>query len=127
VVLEEKIKMWKVNGRSDAKWWQKLTLPLARWAKKYYDKKITQLVDIVFKYIHKIISNTFIIVQSTFIYDLKLQDKYNTCALSKHIGKSIPLCGKFSNHISRTFLNHSSHWFKLNDVMQVFGPFHCAG
>jgi hypothetical protein len=35
-VSEEKIKMWKVNGRqtTDAKWWQKLTLPLARWAKK---------------------------------------------------------------------------------------------
>ena len=34
-VSEEKIKMWKVNGRQtmDAKWWQKLTLPLARWAK----------------------------------------------------------------------------------------------
>jgi hypothetical protein len=30
------IKMWKVNGRwtTDAKWWQKLTLPLARRAKK---------------------------------------------------------------------------------------------
>jgi hypothetical protein len=27
-VSEEKIKMWKVN----AKWWQKLTLSLARWA-----------------------------------------------------------------------------------------------
>jgi len=28
-VSEEKIKMWKVNGRqtSNAKWWQKLTLP----------------------------------------------------------------------------------------------------
>jgi hypothetical protein len=35
-VLEEKIKMWKVNGwqMTDAKWWQKLILPLARWAKK---------------------------------------------------------------------------------------------
>ena len=34
-VSEEKIKMWKVNGpqTTDAKWWQKLTLPLARWAK----------------------------------------------------------------------------------------------
>ena len=29
--------------------------------------------------------------------------------------------------ISRTFLNHSSHWFKLNDVMQVLvGLCHCA-
>jgi hypothetical protein len=35
-VSQEKIKMWKVNGRrtTDAKWWQTLTLPLARWAKK---------------------------------------------------------------------------------------------
>ena len=35
-VSEEKIKMWKVNGRQtmDAKWWQKLTLTLARWANK---------------------------------------------------------------------------------------------
>ena len=34
-VSEEKIKMWKVNGwrTTDAKWWQKLTLPLAKWAK----------------------------------------------------------------------------------------------
>jgi hypothetical protein len=34
-VSEEKIKMWKVNGRqmTDGKWWQKLTLPLIRWAK----------------------------------------------------------------------------------------------
>jgi hypothetical protein len=24
-----------------------------------------------------------------YIYDLKLQDKYNTCALSKHIGKYV--------------------------------------
>jgi hypothetical protein len=29
---------------------------------------------------------------------------------------TISLCVNFSNHISRTFLNHSSHWFKLNDV-----------
>ena len=35
-VSEEK-NMWKVNGRqtTDAKWWQKLPLPLARWAKKH--------------------------------------------------------------------------------------------
>jgi hypothetical protein len=35
-VSEEKIKMWKVNGQqtTDAKWWQKLALPLARWANK---------------------------------------------------------------------------------------------
>ena len=39
---------------------------------------------------------------------------------------TIPLCDNFSNHISRTLLNHSSHWFKLNDVMQVLGLFHCA-
>jgi len=35
---EKKIKMWKVNDdgwqTTDAKWWQKLALPLARWAKK---------------------------------------------------------------------------------------------
>ena len=36
-VSEGKIKMWKVNGRQtmDAKWWQKLTLPLASWAKNW--------------------------------------------------------------------------------------------
>jgi hypothetical protein len=34
-VSEEKINMWKINGRqmTDVKWWQKLTLPLTRWAK----------------------------------------------------------------------------------------------
>jgi hypothetical protein len=30
--------------------------------------------------------------------------------------RTIPPCGNFSNHISQTFLNHSSHWFQLNDV-----------
>ena len=35
-VSKEKIKMWKVNETTDAKRWQKLTLPLARWAKKLY-------------------------------------------------------------------------------------------
>ena len=35
-------------------------------------------------------------------------------------------CGNSSNHISRTFLNHSSHWFKLNDVMQVLGLLYCV-
>ena len=38
LVSEEKIKMWKVNGRqtTDVKWWQKLTLPLPRWANKLH-------------------------------------------------------------------------------------------
>ena len=40
--------------------------------------------------------------------------------------RTIPLCGNFSNHISRIFLIHSFDWFKLNDVMQVLGRFHCA-
>ena len=33
--FQMRIKMWKVNGwqTTDAKWWQKHTLPLARWAK----------------------------------------------------------------------------------------------
>jgi hypothetical protein len=37
-VIVLKIKMWKVNGRqtTDATWWQKLTLPLARWAETYW-------------------------------------------------------------------------------------------
>jgi hypothetical protein len=48
-VSEEKIKMWKVNGRQttttddrrrtkDAKWWQKLALPLTRWAKSFFEQ-----------------------------------------------------------------------------------------
>ena len=37
--------------------------------------------------------------------------------------RTILLCGNFSNHISQTFQNHSSHWFKLNDVMEVDQPF----
>jgi hypothetical protein len=49
-VSEEKIKMWKVNGQqtTDAKWWQKLTLPLARWAKKKrkgFSCKLKRLTD----------------------------------------------------------------------------------
>ena len=39
--------------------------------------------------------------------------------------RTTPPCGNFSNHISWTFLNHSSHWFKLNDVMEVCRLFHC--
>ena len=36
-VVSEKIKIRKVNGRQmmDAKWWQKFTLPLARWANNH--------------------------------------------------------------------------------------------
>ena len=48
-VSKEKIKMWKVNGQTtDAKWWQKLTLPLARWAKKPNQKHIFLLLMIIF-------------------------------------------------------------------------------
>ena len=36
----------------------------------------------------------------------------------KHF-RTIRPCDNFSNHISRKFLNHSSHWLKSNDVMQV--------
>jgi hypothetical protein len=43
-VSEEKIKMWKVNGRqtTDAKWWQKLTLPW--WAKKFKKVQLSYLL-----------------------------------------------------------------------------------
>ena len=40
--------------------------------------------------------------------------------------RTIPPCGNSSNHISRTFLNHSSRWFKLNNAMQVLGLLHCV-
>ena len=40
--------------------------------------------------------------------------------------RTIPPCSNFSNHISLTFLSRSSHWLKLNDVMQVLGLFHCG-
>jgi hypothetical protein len=56
-VSEEKIKMWKVNGRqtTDTKWWQKLTLPLARWAKnltkREKKKKKSKNIDIVFLFL----------------------------------------------------------------------------
>jgi hypothetical protein len=33
--------------------------------------------------------------------------------------RTIPPCGNFSNHISRPFRNHSSHWFRLSNVMQA--------
>jgi hypothetical protein len=48
-VSGEKIKMWKVNGRqtTDDKWWQKLTFPLARWAKKVV--KILILLSYILK------------------------------------------------------------------------------
>jgi hypothetical protein len=49
-VSEEKIKMWKVNGRqtTDAKWWQKLPLPLARWVKNLNDNQMTIYVPFPF-------------------------------------------------------------------------------
>jgi hypothetical protein len=48
-VSEEKFKMWKVKGRqtTDAKWWQKLTLPLARWAKKMIELHHRQFLFLV--------------------------------------------------------------------------------
>ena len=46
--------------------------------------------------------------------------------------RTIPPCGNFNNHISRTFLNHSSHWFKLitciykNFIIYLYiPPLHC--
>jgi hypothetical protein len=50
-VSGEKVKMWKVNGRQtvDAKWWQKLTLPLARWAKK--NLKVMKISKNCFRYL----------------------------------------------------------------------------
>jgi hypothetical protein len=46
VVSEEKIFEWKVyDGRTtDAKWWQKLTLATARWAKKSRQVKFVRLL-----------------------------------------------------------------------------------
>jgi hypothetical protein len=45
-VSEEKIKMWKVNKwqTTDAKWWRKLTLPLARWVKNVYSDRPTLML-----------------------------------------------------------------------------------
>ena len=62
-VSEEKIKMWKVNGRQKkdnrrwmtyAKWWQKLILPLARWTK--YECILKQLIKqfiVLYMYMYK--------------------------------------------------------------------------
>jgi hypothetical protein len=51
-VSEEKVKMWKVNGRqtTDAKWWQKLTLPLVRWVKYSYFHFFLAFKHLVIKY-----------------------------------------------------------------------------
>ena len=38
---EELNQMWKANGRTDAYPWQKLTWPMARWAKKNNKRRIT--------------------------------------------------------------------------------------
>ena len=71
--------------------------------------------DIVFKYTHKIISNTLIIVQLTFIYDLRLQDKYNTFALSKHIGKYV-----HSTRNAEERLGESSPFPPFLNLMHIF-------
>jgi hypothetical protein len=54
-VSEEKFKMWKVKGRqtTDAKWWQKLTLPLARIKHQYKSR-------------YKIITNSWIFINHYF-------------------------------------------------------------
>ena len=41
--------MWKVNGQqtTDAKWWQRLTLPLARWAKNARCESLLALLHYV--------------------------------------------------------------------------------
>jgi len=61
---------------------------------------------------------------------LLLHPKINCMTISPVVPvnnfRTISQCGNFSNHISRTFLNHPSHWFKLNDVMQIIGLFHCG-
>ena len=53
-VSEEKIKMWKVNGRQmpDAKWWQKLALPSAKWAKNQWNFMVC-IVALSFDFIGK--------------------------------------------------------------------------
>ena len=72
-VSEEKIKMWKVNGRqtTDAKWWQKLTLPLARWAKQGHSWRTEEVkiklalpfmvADLVYEFQMKCLRGTYII------------------------------------------------------------------
>jgi hypothetical protein len=65
------------------------------------------------------------------LYGFKMYLLCNMCfhwlllTVNKNV-RTNPPCGNFSNHISQTFLNHSSHWFKLNDVMQVLRLFHWA-
>ena len=44
---------------------------------------------------------------------------YSTAVVLVNNFKTIPHCGNFSNHISRTYLNHSSQWLILSDIMQV--------
>jgi hypothetical protein len=58
-VSEQKIKMWKVNGwqMMDVKWWQKLTLAFARWAKKHrWTIDLYQYDCNIFSIIKKIVS-----------------------------------------------------------------------
>ena len=39
---------------------------------------------------------------------------YRDCR--RQVNNDYSPCGNFSKYISQTFLNHSSHWFKLNNV-----------
>jgi hypothetical protein len=58
-----------------------------------------------------------------FIYDLKLQDKYNTSALSKHIGKYV-----YSARIPFLSLMHILPiCFDSAQVLYIYTPAHSPG
>ena len=86
---EEKIKMWKVNGRrtTDAKWWQKLTLPLARWSKNHITGHMRVTLFLFVLWCLKPLSTIFsYIVVSVLIY-WKPEYREKTTDLSQIIDK----------------------------------------
>jgi hypothetical protein len=91
--------MWKVNGRqvTDAKWWQKLTLPLAWWAKKIKGKECinaTNVQYIVFFCILKIYTQKNYQRVNLFYLDTK-----NTNLKNMFITDYTPIYKKLKNYM----------------------------
>ena len=108
--------MWKVNGRQtkDAKWWQKLTLPLARWAKK-------NLISTLVNHIHTEQVGFFFTKQCQ-----KQGDCYelspSSCTCYSNLGKD-PFRNKIAKFDNGSSITHKDDHFVKNCIKLGFKIF----